>query len=96
MNALQPRSSALFAAVADLTGIAPLLARGLLRRALLAAGVDELTARVDDYARALPKIAARMRAYLPAEEVERRLRDLERLVRRAGLCDPGGSTRSDP
>jgi hypothetical protein len=58
--------------VARLSGLSPLLAPGLLRRALADVGGSTPPTTID-LLRALPKLETRMAAYLPKEEVQARL-----------------------
>jgi len=55
----------------ELCGLSPLLAPGLLRRALADVGAATPPS-ADDLLRALPQIECRMRAYLPPLEVRQR------------------------
>lgn len=51
-------------------GISTVLAPGLVRRALADGKVDVDSATVADYKKALPRLLARMRAYMPEEEAQ--------------------------
>ena len=63
--------------IIQLCGLCTLLAPGLLRRAL--ADVNAANPPTpDDVLRALPMIEARMRAYLPPEEVQERSAQMQR------------------
>lgn len=64
----------LFARVLALCGLAEIIGPGVLQRALRDAGVNPLAAGVDEYRRALPKLHARLLAYLSEEEAEERVR----------------------
>jgi hypothetical protein len=70
-------SATLLAKVWRLTGVSPLLAQGLVRRALEGIGVEAERAERNDYLRALPQIRRRLAVYLPAAEVERRCASIE-------------------
>ncbi len=67
-----------------LSGLSPLLAPGVLRRALSDCGVAHESATPRDYMKALPKLEARMRAYLQPDDVEQRLLAIRRLLERNG------------
>jgi len=82
MNTAASEAPDLFDRIAAACGLSSLLASGLLRRALADTGKDRTTALPEDYLAALPKIAGRMRAYLPNEEVETRLSELQSLITR--------------
>ncbi len=69
---MEPR--ALFAKICEMSGVSAVLAPGLVRRALLDGGVDPDTATAADYRQALPRLTARLRAYLPDDEAARRVR----------------------
>lgn len=62
-----------------LSGLAALLAPGLLRRALADVGA-QTPPTPNDFLRALPQIESRMRAYLPPEEVAERTSKIRRLL----------------
>jgi len=74
-------SATLLAKVLGLTGLSPLLAHWLVRRALEGVGADVKTAEQSDYLRALPQIRRRLTLYLPADEVERRCAKIEEALR---------------
>ncbi|HMU38324.1 MAG TPA: hypothetical protein PKE31_04880 [Pseudomonadota bacterium] len=63
-----------------ISGLSQLLAPGVLRRALVDCGVTPENATARDFLKALPKLEARMRAYLLPDEVERRLLQMRRLI----------------
>jgi hypothetical protein len=71
---------ALLNAIAELTGLTPLLAPGTVRRALRDAGVDPTYATVDDILRALPSLTARMRAFQSEGEARARAQRIESLL----------------
>jgi hypothetical protein len=64
-----------------LCGLSSLLAPGVLRRALADVGAGSPPS-VDDLLRALPKLEARMAAYLPRNEVRERSARMRMLLRR--------------
>ncbi len=71
-------SRALFEEVVARSGLSAVIGPGAVQRALHAVGVDTPDAAgAGDYKRALPQLKARMAVYLPADEVERRIRDIE-------------------
>jgi len=63
--------SDLFARVMREAGLAPILGSGLVARSLRDVGATAETATDADYARALPRLEARLKTYLDPEEVER-------------------------
>ena len=65
-----------------LSGLSSLLAPGVLRRALSDAGVNPELAGPRDFLKALPKLEARMRAYLTPSDVEQRLLQMRKLIER--------------
>ena len=67
-------SRTLFDRVLALCSFSDLLGPGTVRRALNDAGVNIARATVEDYERALPRLAARLRAYVPAEDANQRVR----------------------
>ncbi len=64
----------IFDRVLSYCGFTDVLGPGILVRALTDEGVDKQSATVNDYRRAVPRIEARMKAYLDADEVAHRLR----------------------
>jgi hypothetical protein len=64
----------LFSRVLALCGLAELIGPGVLQRALRDAGVNPSHAGVDEYQRALPKLHARLLAYLSEPEADERVR----------------------
>lgn len=81
MSAERSRSKVdLHAEVIRLCGLSALLAPGLIRRALLDVGAEVGAASPLDYSRALPALEARMRTYLPADDVTDRLAQIRRLL----------------
>lgn len=71
---------ALFDKIVALSGVSAVLAPGLVRRALLDGKIQVEQATAADYRAALPRILARMRAYLPEEEAQRRARRIGALL----------------
>lgn len=71
---------ALFERIVALSGVSAVLAPGLVRRALQDGKVQVEHATAADYRAALPRILARMRAYLPEEEAQRRARRIGSLL----------------
>ncbi|HWL85557.1 MAG TPA: hypothetical protein VNO21_07125 [Polyangiaceae bacterium] len=72
---------ALFERVLALCGLSPLLGPGTLRRALKDVGADPETATIDDYCRAIPRLEARLRAFLSESEAAQRARSITLLRR---------------
>lgn len=79
-------AQALFEKVVELCGVSTVLAPGLVRRALLDGKVHVEDATVDDYRAALPRLLARLRAYVPEDEAQRRARRIAALLQ---SLDPG-------
>jgi hypothetical protein len=77
-----PASEEIRAELCRLSGLSPLLAPGVLRRALTDSGVAPGLAGPRDFLKALPKLEARMRAYLTPTDVEQRLLQMKRLIER--------------
>jgi hypothetical protein len=78
---------ALFEKVVSLCGVSSVLAPGLVRRALCdgPAGPDGRkvqtdTATIEDYKTAMPRLLARLRAYMPEEEAQKRARHIGALL----------------
>ena len=71
---------ALFEKVVALSGVSSVLAPGLVRRALLDGKVQVEHATAADYRAALPRILARMRAYMPEDDAQRRARRIGGLL----------------
>jgi hypothetical protein len=61
----------LFAQVMREAGLAPILGSGLVARSLRDVGATVETATDADYARALPRLEARLKTYLDPDEVAR-------------------------
>jgi hypothetical protein len=64
----------LFAKVLSMTGLSEVLGPGILRRALADEGVTPEHAEPEHYQRALPRLEARMRAYMAPEVAQRHAR----------------------
>lgn len=64
----------LFEQVLELCGFSAVLGPGILRRALKDRGVTPVTATTADYRAALPRLEARMRAYMPHSDAATRAR----------------------
>jgi hypothetical protein len=69
-----PESAALYREIVARCGLPDLLAPGTIHRALADVGADPATASKRHYRRALSRLEARMRAYLPPDELGRRIR----------------------
>lgn len=83
-----PSTEELRAELCRLSGLSPLLAPGVLRRALSDSGVQQERATPRDYLKALPKLEARMRAYLQPDDVEQRLRAIRKLLENSSGSRP--------
>jgi len=68
------RGQPLFEKVVELSGVSAVLAPGLVRRALVDGKVSIEDATTADYRAALPRLLARLRAYMPEEDAQRRAR----------------------
>jgi hypothetical protein len=64
----------LFERVIGLCALSPLIGPGTVRRALRDVGAEPATATIDDYCRAVPRLEARLRCFLPEEEAVQRAR----------------------
>ena len=84
------RGQPLFEKVVELCGVSAVLAPGLVRRALLDGKVAVPDATAADYRAALPRLVARLRAYLPEDEAQRRSRRISTML--TGLDAPSGET----
>ncbi|MDQ3034892.1 MAG: hypothetical protein M3Y87_20965 [Myxococcota bacterium] len=71
---------ALFDKIVSLSGVSAVLAPGLVRRALLDGKVKVEDATAADYRAALPRLLARLRAYMPEDEAQRRARRITGLL----------------
>ncbi len=78
----EPDRSYLENEIIRLCGLSAMLAPGLLRRALEAAGASS-PPTADDLLLALPQVEMRMRAYLPADEVRKRSALMRGVLRRS-------------
>jgi hypothetical protein len=81
----------LFERVIALCALSPLLGPGTVRRALRDVGADPATATIDDYCRAVPRLEARLRCFLPEEEAIQRARTVFQLKSQLDGA-PGGAT----
>ncbi|HEU4535165.1 MAG TPA: hypothetical protein VFS00_13650 [Polyangiaceae bacterium] len=72
----------LFAAVVEACGLSSIFAPGTVRRALRDVGSTPQAAGPDTYARALPALEARLRAFLEPREVEEALRRIQTTIGR--------------
>ncbi len=66
-------SAVLYREIVARCGLPDLLAPGTILRALADVGADPATATKSQYRRALSRLEARMRAYLPRDELSRRI-----------------------
>lgn len=82
----------LFEKIVALCGVSAVLAPGLVRRALLDGKVKIDDATTADYRAALPRLLARLRAYMPEEEAQRRSRRIGALL---AQIDSGKSIEGD-
>jgi hypothetical protein len=71
---------ALFEKVVSLCGVSAVLAPGLVRRALGDGNISVESATVADYKAALPRLLARLRAYMPEEEAQKHARRIAGLL----------------
>lgn len=88
----------LFEEVIRLTGVSDVLAPGMIKRSLADGGVAVDSARAEDYEVALPKIRARLKAYVTPEEAEQRTKQIaQRLasLRHAPKHTPSTPARRD-
>jgi hypothetical protein len=80
-----------FDQVVELTGLTKVIGRGTVRRALNDVGVAAEAPSPTEFLRAVPRLRARMRAFLAEAEVERNVRAIVELCRAAGGdLGPGG------
>ncbi|HEU4409371.1 MAG TPA: hypothetical protein VFS43_29195 [Polyangiaceae bacterium] len=75
-----PDSTALYREIVARCGLPDLLATGTIHRALADVGADPATATRRHYRRALSRLEARMRAYLPPAELSRRIRLIDEFL----------------
>lgn len=88
----------LFDEVVRLTGVSEVLAPGMVKRSLADGGVTVEAARPQDYIAALPRIRARLKAYLPPEDAEARTAAISARMnelRVAPRATPGTPLRRD-
>lgn len=74
------RGRLLFDRIVSESGVSPLLAPGMITRALRDVGASPETAARVDYERALPRLEARLKAYLSETEVSQRLLAMRRVL----------------
>jgi hypothetical protein len=72
----------LFAAVVEACGLSSIFAPGTVRRALRDVGSTPQAAGPDTYARALPALEARLRAFLEPREVDDAIRRIQATIGR--------------
>jgi hypothetical protein len=73
-------SKNLYAKVLAGSGLTSLLGPGTVRRSLADVGADVATATPADYLRSLPKLEARLRAYLGPEEAVIHIKSLKTML----------------
>ena len=86
----------LFDEVVRLTGVSTVLAPGMIKRSLADGGVTVEAGRPQDYEAALPRIRARLKAYVAPDEAEARTRAIaERMaeLRNAPRSAPAAPSR---
>lgn len=74
------RGRALFDSVVRLCGISTVLAPGIVRRALLDEKIRPEDAEPRDYEAALPRLAARLTAYLSPEDADKQVKRIAALL----------------
>lgn len=74
------RGQPLFDKIVELCGVSAVLAPGLVRRALVDGKVTVEDATAADYRAALPRLLARLRAYMTEDEAQRRARRISGLL----------------
>lgn len=67
----------LFERVVEMTGVSTVLAPGMVRRALVDGRADPATAGPASYLEALPRLRARLKAYVTEVEADRRIAAIE-------------------
>ena len=77
------RSDDLFEKVLEMCGFSSVLGPGILKRALADQDATPDTATTDDYRAALPRLQARMQAYLPEKEAASRARRIAGMLAHA-------------
>jgi hypothetical protein len=78
---LEQKTEDLFNSVVGASGLAPLIAASVIRRACQRAGVDPQGFNQTGLTQALQSIETSLRVYLPAPEVTERIAAMKRLVR---------------
>ena len=71
----------LFARVVEVSGLASLIGKGTVRRALRDVGSSPESANRQTYVRALPALRARMAAFLSPQEVEEATKRIEQTIK---------------
>ncbi|WP_394826779.1 hypothetical protein [Pendulispora albinea] len=74
------QTGTLFEAVVSASGLAPLIAPEVIRRACTRAGVSTTIPTTDDLVRALPAIRQALGVYMSPEEVQRHMRAIEKIA----------------
>lgn len=87
-------SDAIFRRVATMTGLSSFIGPGTIRRALDDIGASPESASLSAWRSALVRIEARMRAYMPDAEVERRVRAIASFLEQQSLGLGRGGTVS--
>ncbi|WP_394848103.1 hypothetical protein LZC95_11640 [Pendulispora brunnea] len=77
---LDRQNGTLFDAVVATSGLAPLIAPEVIRRACVRAGVHAALPTPADLSRALPAIRQALAIYMNPEEVHRHMRAIEKLA----------------
>lgn len=70
-------SAFLFQKICEMSGVSAVLAPGMVRRSLVDGGAHPDTATAEDYRRALPRLTARLKAYMSEDEAARRHRRIQ-------------------
>ena len=86
------RGQPLFEKVVELCGVSSVLAPGLVKRALVDGKVSVADATAADYRAALPRLLARLRAYMPEDDAQRRAR---RITSMLAAVEAGRSVETD-
>jgi hypothetical protein len=80
--------SALFDELVETCGLAPIIARPVMRRALERANIDRESFSRTDLSRALETIEGALHVYLDEREVSRRMQTIRQLARRPSSVPP--------